>query len=86
MGKLAAVVLEGWGVINATPRAYWTIRSGEETHPLISYIMVSVMASIIIGASLSEPHHRRSTVKSVFLLASLLDSLLASSLIWMIAV
>ena len=26
----------------------------------------------LIGASLSEPHHRRSTVKSVFLLASLL--------------
>ena len=37
---------------------------------------------VIIGASLSEPHHRRSTVKSVFLLASLL----ASSLIWMIVV
>ena len=26
-----------------------------------------------IGASLSEPHHRRSTVKSVFFLASLLS-------------
>ena len=26
---------------------YWTI-SGEEMHPLISYIMVSIMASIII--------------------------------------
>ena len=47
MGKLAAVVLEKWGVINATTRAYWMI-SGEETHPLISYIMVSVMASIYV--------------------------------------
>ena len=41
----------------------------------------------LIGSSLSEPHHRRSlTVKSVFLLARLLAGLLASSLIWMIAV
>ena len=30
----------------------------------------------IIGASLSEPHHMRSTVKSVFLLACLLACLL----------
>ena len=29
----------------------------------------------IIGASLSEPHHVRSTVKSVFLLACLLEAL-----------
>ena len=36
----------------------------------------------IFGASLSEPHHRRSTVKSVFLLACLLDT---SSLIWLSA-
>ena len=40
------------------------------------------LEGFVIGASLSETHHRRSTVKSVFLLASLL----ASSLIWMIAV
>ena len=32
---------------------------------------------MITGASLSEPHHRRSTVKSVFLLARLLAGLLA---------
>ena len=38
MGKLAAVVLEEWGVIDATTRAYWMI-SGEETHPLISYTL-----------------------------------------------
>ena len=30
----------------------------------------------VIGASLSEPHHVRSTVKSVFLLACLLSCLL----------
>ena len=30
---------------------------------------------ILIGASLSEPHHMRSTVKSVFLLACLLEAL-----------
>ena len=40
------------------------------------------LEGFVIGASLTETHHRRSTVKSVFLLASLL----ASSLIWMIAV
>ena len=40
------------------------------------------LEGFVIGASLSETHHRKSTVKSVFLLASLL----ASSLIWMIAV
>ena len=32
-------------------------------------------ALIIIGASLSEPHHVRSTVKSVFLLACLKPSI-----------
>ena len=29
----------------------------------------------VIGASLSEPHHVRSTVKSAFLLVSLLEAL-----------
>ena len=37
----------------------------------------------LIGMSLSEPHHMRSTVKSVFLLACLLDT---SSLIWLKAI
>ena len=37
------MVLEEWGVIDATPQAYWTIVD-EEMHRLISYVMVSVMA------------------------------------------
>ena len=42
----------------------------------------------IIGASISKPHHRRSTVKSVFLLGWLVGWLFKSSLIiiWMKAV
>ena len=35
---------------------------------------------------ISEPHHRRSTGKSVFLLVCLVGWWLESSLIWMIAV
>ena len=41
-----------------------------ETFNLKSPIIVK-----FIGASLSEPHHMRSTVKSVFLLACLLEAL-----------
>ena len=39
--------------------------------------IVEHIVNSVIGASLSEPHHVRSTVKSVFLLDCLLDCLLA---------
>ena len=56
-------------------------------------IIVDTSCECFIGASLSEPHHRRSTVKSVFLLACLLACLLdtsslirlSASLIWLSA-
>ena len=55
------MVLEEWGVIDATARAYWMI-SGEETYPLISYIMVGVMASIIAASMLPCTHRNKSTI------------------------
>ena len=44
-----------------------------QEHPcnLMPCCIVVVSVVIIIGASLSEPHHVRSTVKSVFLLDTL---------------
>ena len=52
---------------------------------MLSVVYNNCMCTFI-GASLSEPHHRRTTVKSVFLLC-LLDCLLdTSSLIWLIVV
>ena len=39
--------------------------------------LIMLFVLVVIGASLSEPHHRRSTVKSVFLLVCLVGCLLA---------
>ena len=42
-----------------------------------TYVHIATYIYCIIGASLSEPHHMGSTVKSVFLLACVLVCLLA---------
>ena len=46
---------------------------------IITYACTCKYRGRLVGASLSEPHHMRSTLKSIFLLACLLDT---SSLIW----
>ena len=69
------------------------VGANDISHGIIIYFTQKVLRSaesfLIIGASLSEPHHRRSTVKSVFLLACLLDTSslirLSASLIWLSA-
>ena len=44
---------------------------------LLDYWITGLKFYVFIGASLSEPHHMGSTVKSVFLLACLLACVLA---------
>ena len=45
--------------------------------PIVLYHMHDYITKSLIEVSLSEPHHLRSTVKSVFLLACLFACLLA---------
>ena len=69
--------------INVTLHVYTRHTRLVRVHACVQFFFIGVR-TYIIGASLSEPHHVRSTVKSVFLLACLLACMYACHcLIWL---